>query len=346
MRAIKTVGIVAVVLVAAILVYQVFINKQQPQTPETALQKPDTTSTNVSVDNAVPAESETELAESLKLSDAENDTATTQADNQNTQLSSNYPPLASYEIGNEPITDQALTDLVNRLNNDPALLSELINDLRGEADPERLKRLVYILGATGNSAVIPAAEEMIYSGITSSRDTGLDLLSRIAPKNPAAYEVASNLLVSETDPEVLVATMNVMAQPGDTPPELTDSLITQITTLSSHESAAVRGFSVTTLARLSNDPSMAPLFQNALHDSAPAVRSSGVYAFASFPYHSAETSQKLLDMVEDEYESPEVRRGAILALSKNSPDELVRARLDAVESEMRTDARIKRRSGN
>lgn len=339
MKAIKKIGIVAIVLVAAILVYQILINnKHLDQAPATAQQTPDTTSADASANNTSSPKIETKLAEPLELNNADS----AQADIASNQLSSNFPPLAAYEIGNEPITDETLAELVNRLNNDPALMAELINSLRGETDPERLKRLVYILGATGNSAVLPAAEDLIYSGVISSRDAGLDLLSRIASTNPEAYAVASNLLISETEPKVLIATMNVMAQPGDATPELTASLVTQITPLTTHESAAVRGFSVTTLARLSNDPSMASVFNNALYDDEPGVRSSGVYALASFPYHSAEASQKLLDMVEDESETSAVRRGAMLALSNNSPDELTKSRIDAAELKMRQRARQKR----
>jgi len=346
MRALKTVGIVAIVLVAAVLVYQVVVNnKHLPQTPATAQQEPSESAAEKPLENQPSQAGETQAGKPLQLSEAEPEDAAAPANTPNNQLSSSYPPLAAYEIGNEPITDDALIELVNRLNNDPALLADLINDLRAETDPERLQRLVYILGSTANSAVLPAATEMIYSGITSSRDMGLDLLSRVASNNPEAYEVASSLLVSETEPSVIVATLNVMAKPGMATPEVRESMITQIMPLSTHESTAVRGFSVATLARLSNDPDMAPVFFNALYDSEPAVRSSGVYAFSSFPYHTAEASQKLLDMVEDESEHMEVRRGAMLALSNNSPDELTRSRVDAVELKMRQQARKQRISG-
>jgi len=204
---------------------------------------------------------------------------------------------------------------------------------------------VQILGNTANSAVLPAAEEMIHSGIASSRDTGLDLLSRIAPNNPEAYEIASNLLVNETEPEVLIATMNVLAQPAHAAPELRESLVAQVTTFSGHESTAVRGFSVATLSRLTKDPIVAPIFYNALYDTAPAVRSSGVFAYASYPYHTAEASQKLLDMVEDESEILEIRRGAIAALSNNSPDEPTQTRLAAAELAIRQQIRQQRISG-
>ncbi len=348
MRVIKTIGIAAVVLVAAVLVYQVVVNnKHLPQTSTTAESVPDDSATPVvSPELAAPKELESasnaqpDINKPLESSPAESDQGT------NAQLIPDYPPLAAYDIGHKPVEEDELIALVERLNNDPALMADLINELRAETDPERLKRLVYILGSTGNASVLPAAEEMIYSGIDSSRNTGLDLLSRVASKNPEAMTMANNLLVSETEPDVLLATINVLAQPANTTPELRESLVTQLTPLSSHESTAVRGFSIATLARLSNDPSLAPVFYNALYDNEPAVRSSGVYALASFPYRTPDADQKLMDMVEDDAEHIEVRRGAMLALSNNDPDELTQARIEAAQLAIRKKIRQQRLNGN
>ena len=347
MRAIKTVGIVAVVLVAAVLVYPFLINRDEPAA---VLQAPNQVNTPEPDSNVLTdvgdTESEITVAQPLDVAEADPNNTAEVADAASAQLSSNYPPLAAYEIGHEPVKDDELISLVRRLNNDPALLADLINELRAESDPARLKRLVYILGSTANSAVLPAAQELIYSGVPSARDTGLDLLSRIAPNNPEAFEIASNLLVSETEPDVLVATMNVMAQPSGITPEFRESLVTQITPLSTHESTKVRSLSVSMLSRLTNDPSASTVFYNALYDSEPNVRSASVYAYSSFPYHSAEVSQKLLDMAEDPSESNEVRRGAMMALKSNSPDELTLSRLKQAELAMRQQVRQKRIDGN
>jgi len=347
MRAFKTLGVVAVVAVAAILVYQVLVNNKHLP-PSTAQNSPDTTTTPAPAETDLNAAKNGESAEdkSVDLAESPVEALTDSAENSNTQPNPDYSPLAAYEIGNEPLQDEALLELVDRLNNDPVLMAALIEELRAETDPARLKRLVYILGTTANEAVLPAAEELIYSGSESARDTGLDLLSRISSTNPEAMLVASNLLVSENEPDVLIATMNVLAQPGNADSELRKSLVTQITPLSNHESISVRGFTVSTLARLTNDPDVAPVFYNALFDTEPAVRRSGVYAFSSYPYHSPEASQKLLDMVEDDSEHVEVRRGAILALSNNSPDELTKSRIDAAQLTIRRKLREKRLNRN
>lgn len=347
MRALKSIGFVAIVLVVAGLVYKyLLVDARQP---ESALQNSEDVATD---DFAVSSEKKAASTTGNAVIEQPSFTANSELvqsepdAGSNSPLSSSYPPLAAYEIGNEPLTDDGLIELVNRLNNDPELLADLISDLRAESDPARMKRLVIILGATGNSAVLPAAEEMVYSGIPDSRTDGLDLLNRLAPSNPEAMTIASSLLVSETEPDVLVATMNVMAQPSNASPELRESLVTQLKPLSGHESAKVRSLSVNILSRLSEHPDLSPVFYNALLDAESSVRSSAVFAFAKFPYHTVETSQKLLDMAEDQSEDAEIRRGAIFALSKNSPDEQTAARLDEIKLEIRRQIRANRRNGN
>jgi len=347
MKALKSVGIVAIFMILAVLAYQSLIgNKSLPTEPSTAQLGSD--STIVAESKPVSARADVSKEDTIKEPPAETITSNSasELDNLNTQLSLNYPPLAAYDIGNEPVSDEELINLVNRLNNDPALMAELISELRAETNPERLKRLVYILGATANSAVLPVATELIYSGVPSSRDAGLTLLSRLAPNNPEALSIASNLLVSETEPDVLIATMNVMAQPANASPELRESLVTQITPLSNHEVTNVRSISVSILSRLTDDPSASPVFYNALLDAEAHVRRAAAYAYANFPYHTSEASQKLLDMAEDPYEDAEVRGGAIFALKNNSPDELTLSRLEEASLAMRREAAIKRQQRN
>lgn len=341
MQALKTVGIVAIIMVVSGLAYQIFV-KDSPLPSAPSSEPLISDNTQVTEPNTSSAPAEVEAAPLVSLDSTEENLERDERSTASFVLS--YPPLAAYDIGNEPIKDDELISLVKRLNNDPALMTDLINELRAETDPKRLKRLVYILGSTGNAEVLPVATELIYSGVPSSRDTGLDLLSRIAPSNPEAITVASNLLVSETEPDVLIATMNVLAQPAGASTELRESLVTQIAPLSTHETTNVRSVSVAILARLTNDPSSAPVFYNALFDAESNVRSAGVYAFASFPYHSEEVSQKLLDMIEDPLETAEVRRGATLALTNNSPDEQIKSRIKEAGIAMRQRARENRKN--
>jgi len=246
-----------------------------------------------------------------------------------------YPDLAGYEVGVEDISEEEFIELVDRLRNDPVLLADLLNELRAETDPARLERLTIMLGATGSVDVLPAAEELIYSSSSVARETGLDLLSRVAPQNPAAYDIANSILSSEAEPEVLVSTMNVLALPENAGPEARATAISQIMPLANNESAAVRRHSVSILVRLTNDETLSPVLFNALSDSDASVREAAAYAYARYPYQTSQAVERLMDIIEDPSEERGVRQGAVLALSNMSPDEAMSERIEAAKKQMR-----------
>jgi len=258
---------------------------------------------------------------------------TTSTSAQSTQP--DYPDLAGYEVGVTDISEEEFLELVKRLRNDPALLGEVLNELRAETDPARIKRLTIMLGATGSADVLPVAEELVYSSSLESRETGLDLLSRVAPQNPAAYDIANSILGSEADPDVLVSTMNVLARPKNAGPEARAAAISQIMPLANHDAAAVRRHSVGMLVRLTNDETLSPVLFNALSDSDVSVRKAAVYAYARYPYQTNEAVQRLMDIVKDPTEERGVRRGAILAVTKMSPDEDTTEQINAARKQMR-----------
>ncbi len=247
----------------------------------------------------------------------------------------NFPELYGYEIGHNSLNDEEMLALIKRLRNDPALLADLLNELRSETDPARLKRLTALLGDSGNAEVLPVAEELIYSSNPDTRQAGLDLLSRVAPKNPEAYDIANAILGSEADADVLVSTMNVLALPRNATPESRATSITQVMPLANHESAAVRRHSVSILVRLTNDQTLSPILSNALYDPDSSVREAAVYAYASYPYQTAEAVQRLVDLVADPNEERGVRNGAILALNNMSPDEATKAVISTAKKQMR-----------
>jgi len=246
-----------------------------------------------------------------------------------------YPALAGYEVGVGNISEEERMELIDRLRNDPVLLAEVLDELRAETDPSRLKQLTILLGATGSPDVLPVAEELVYSSSSIARKTGLDLLSRVAPQNPAAYDIANSILSSEADPDVLVSTMNVLALPKNAGPDARATAISQIIPLANHESAAVRRHSVSILVRLTNNETLSPVLFNALSDPDTSVREAAAFAYARYPFQTSEAVERLLDIVEDPSEDRSVRQGALLALSNMSPDEEMRERIEAAKKQMR-----------
>lgn len=348
MRSNKTAVLIAAALAAIALFYFVLSGKDNPP----ALDKDDATTTSSassSSNNVVPS---TPASTETEAVPASNETASANAsDNAVAQTASvanapgisatstQYPPLNAYDIAQEVINENDLAELIDRLKNDPELRASLIDEFRAETNPDRIDRLVFILGQTGTSDVLPVAEELVYSGDKHSRKAGLNLLNQIAPNNPEAIDVANSILGGETEPDVLVATMNVFAQPAGATPEIRGALVAQITPLASHEAAAVRRHSVQVLTRLSNEPDIAPVLTNALYDQDSSVREAATYAYAEYPYQTEEVLQRLLEIAESQTEENGTRRGAMFALSKMSPDEQTKQRIIEARKQLRKSLR-------
>ena len=309
----------------------------QPTTAadNSAFNSADSTSSSISTQDSVASDTSNELTveRSDELLSSEN--SSTQSVANTAQPSPEYPETYGYEIANNDISDEEFYALVERLKNDPFLVNELLNELRAETDPERIKRLSALLGAVGSADVLFVAEELAYSSVPATQKAGLDLLSRVARINPDAYDVAISLLSSSAEPTVLVSTMNVLAVPQNASAEIKSNAITQIISLADHESAAVRRHSVALLPRLTNDVALSPVLYNALADSSSDVRSTAIYALANYPHQSPETVERLLQLAERTEETDGVRRGAIYALQKHAPNEETQARLYKARIQMR-----------
>lgn len=354
MQVLKIVGIIAGVLLAIFSVYTLSTKSDSAEPQATNASAADSIATDPSSNTSLSStnqslDSFSTQGSTVVDSMSNNDTVALESDAaSNSELSSSkdFPALDLFRIGTEDISDADLEALVERLNNDSESMSGLLNELSLEGDPDRVKRLLFVVGATKNEAVLPAAEEFLYSGDDALRDKGLKLLSRIAPVDPQAMLVARNLLVSETEPKVLMAAINVIAQPGNASTEARESVVPQITALMTHESASIRGFSLTTVSRLSNSADLAPVFYDGLFDAHPSVRNSAISALSGYPYRSAQANQKLLAMANDESEVLDVRQSAIRALAKNPPDDISQDQLDAISLQIRKEKRLRQINGN
>ncbi len=70
------------------------------------------------------------------------------------------------------MSDTDYESLVARLESDPGLLQQLIDEFRQEQDPERLALLARLIGEAGGPAVTQIASELIFSGDEASRELG------------------------------------------------------------------------------------------------------------------------------------------------------------------------------
>jgi uncharacterized protein (UPF0147 family) len=326
----------AAVLAAVVFGYQrVYHNPSDPSATGQANASDDAIATTASIEDANAFELESkpfELAETE--TQITSGTATESTPSVDNTPAVEYPPLNAYDIAQAPVDDATVESLVFRLRNDKQLLIDLINEYRAETDPKRLNRLTMILGLTATQETLTLAEEMIYSGIDESRDAGLGLLSRIAPNNPAAFDVAANLLSSETQPDVLVATMNVLAIPKNADDNQLALFEAQISQMVNHESVAVRRQSISILSRISNDSNLDPILVNALDDNDASVREAAAFAYAEFPYENPQAIDRLMRIVEDQNESKGLRRGAAYALKNKGLDDASLARVNAALQQM------------
>ena len=221
---------------------------------------------------------------------------------------------AAYEIGQQSLSDADFRSTVQQLRSDAALLAATMDEFRSETDPQRLNRLAQLLGEVDSPELTPLASELIYSGNVNSQMAGLDLLRRIQPRDAGARDVVVNVLSSQSNPDVLVAALNVLATPGQVNAEQRQTMLNQITPLVNDVSPRVRQRALSTLSKWTNDASLTPTLLSGLTDPDPNVRQTAAYAFVNYPYPDADVSQALLTLLENSDNTKRARRGAALAL--------------------------------
>jgi len=239
-------------------------------------------------------------------------------------------------LGRSAIDDTELLQLTEALRSDPDLLQQLIDEFRQEPDAERRAALARLLGEVGGDSVTLTASELIYSGDATNRQLGLNLLQQIQPDNAAARDIASSLLATEVEPEVLVDTLTTLARPGAVDDSTRQILSDQVAFLADHEDAAVRSVSLNILSRWSKDGQYTEVLRNGLADKEPVVRESAAYSLVGHKNVSQTLIDTLLSVAVDSTENERARRGSILALKGMPIDDAVRQLVIAAELELDT----------
>ena len=245
-------------------------------------------------------------------------------------------PVDLLALGREPIGDDEFERLAARLARDPALLQGLVDEIRSETDPERLERLLFLLGEVDDPAVAALAAELVYSGDPALSALGLDLLKRVRPGDPDAQAVVSGLLATETEARLLVPTLTALARPGATPAAERAALAGQVALLTDHPDPAVRRSSLDILSRWSDDATHTSRLVAGLGDEDPSVRRAAAFAFVGFPDQGEEVRRELFAVADDRGNDEGTRRGALLALKRMELGEGERDRVASIQRRLDT----------
>ncbi len=246
------------------------------------------------------------------------------------------PFLDVSQVGRAPMNDADYESLVARLKLDPALLQQLIDEFRQEQNPERRALLARLIGEAGGSAVTQIASELIFSGDEASRELGLQLLRQVQPGNAQARDIASSLLATEVEPQVLVSTLSALASPGVVDETSRAMLSDQVALLASHSDAGVRGVSLDILSRWSTDGRDTPVLINALLDPEPRVRESAAYALVGHEDDNVVVVESLFTVVRNVDEQRATRSAAVMALRSFTLSDAQRDELQGLERDLNT----------
>ncbi len=251
-------------------------------------------------------------------------------------LDPELPFLDVSQLARAPMSDADYESLVARLQSDPALLQQLIDEFRQEQAPERLALLARLLGETGGAAVTQIASELIFSGDEASRELGLQLLRQVQPGNAQARDMASSLLATEVEPRVLVSTLTALASPGTVDEDSRALLSDQVALLASHADAGVRGVSLDILSRWSTDGRDTPVLINGLLDPEPRVRESAAYALVGHEDDNGAIVESLFSVLRNPDEHRATRNATVLALRSFSLNDAQRDELQGLERDLNT----------
>jgi hypothetical protein len=241
-------------------------------------------------------------------------------------------------LGSSALSDEAFRSAAAQLQSDPAFLTATLAQFRQTTDPTRAKRLAALLADIDDPRIFETAAELAYSGDPQSQLIGLDLLNRIQTSSSDARDVAIQLLGTETNEQVLVAVMDVIATPARNATVSQRQLISDnLFLLSTHPAPAVRAHSLSVLSqwrRQSTEVTRA--LSDALLDADPHVRASATYALNGRAPLEAQDVERLLTVMENQSEARTTREAAMLTLQNESLPGAERRRFANAQKALRT----------
>ena len=236
------------------------------------------------------------------------------------------------------MSDAEFQNLERRIRQDPTLLTDILAEYRYNSDPERAKRLAALIAKLKHPQILTIATELAYSSDETSKRNGLELLSRIQPHSSEARDISIELLAVESDPDFLVATMNVLATPAaDANTGQKQLLLDNIGLLSTHQDPSVRAHSIALLGRWDkNNPDVTSTLVSGLSDNSSHVRARAATALRGISNPNPETIASLLGVLENASEQKTTRQTAMLALKQMPLSESQKSRYLAAQRSLRT----------
>ena len=275
------------------------------------------------------------------LADANQNQLAQSHDDSNTSnsLASDSDQLNVLELGREQWTEESLRYWIGRLRSNPSLLQSVLSIYLENTDPVRARNLAAVLAEVNTPAVVDTATQLSHSTDAASQIAGLELLAKLQPNNTHARDAALDLLTTQSDPELLFATLNVFASPAQVvSADQRQLLLDQAQLLTSHQDANVRALSISTIRTWSvgNSGHAATLAATSgLQDADGAVRANAAAALIGVPNPPADARQGLLSVAGNTRETKSTRQLALYALSKMPLTETEKLRYEELEVEVR-----------
>lgn len=221
-----------------------------------------------------------------------------------------------YQIGNTPINDTDFKRLTKLLKDKPDVMRQLTLEFRANTDPEKTKRLAQLLGQFDDPLVTDVGVELVMSGHVESQMSGLALLGWQQPHNQRARQAVADLLSIETDPKLLVAGLDAMANPARSDEAEQRDLLDRFSRLANNPDPAVRSHSMAVISSWARDTNVNHVLLQGLHDSDPMVRETATFAILKVRHLSDDLKYDLLAKIENPEESKRTREAALYALQR------------------------------
>jgi hypothetical protein len=243
--------------------------------------------------------------------------------------------LAVIDLGIQALDESEFRYWALRLRDNPLLLQSVLTQYIENRDTPRARNLAALLAEVNSPEVLDAAVQLSQATDVLSQQHGLELLARLQPLNTHARNNAIDLLATQTDPALLVSTLNVFATPAQVvSSEQRQLLLDHAQLLSTHSDASVRAHSISIISKWSKGNTGIAATAG-LSDPDEAVRARSAASLIGVSNPSDNTKQALLTVAANRSEPKATRQLALYALSKMPLDDSERTHYHQLEIEVR-----------